>query len=104
MLVQHSSDLWTNATVQDILEDRSAFCIKYDKNKEIAEVTAMQLVPLCCEDNMEHDSDDDYDDAEVICRFLLFLKIMFIHTVHNHLFELLRTRSCSVFRVFQISE
>lgn len=64
VLVQHSSDLWTNATVQDILEDRSAFCIKYDKNKEIAEVTAMQLVPLCCEDSMEQNSDDDYDDAE----------------------------------------
>lgn len=66
VLVQHSSDLWTNATVQDILEDRSAFCIKYDKNKEIAEVTAMQLVPLCCEDSVEQNSDDDYDDAEML--------------------------------------
>lgn len=65
VLVQYSDDLWANATVQDILEDRSAFCIKYDKNKEIAEVTAVQLIPLCC-DNVEKDSDDE-DEAEVTC-------------------------------------
>ena len=79
VLVQHSSDLWTNATVQDILEDRSAFCIKYDKNKEIAEVTAVQLFPLCCEDDSaEQNSDDDCDDTEVILDFYCFLKLYYI--------------------------
>lgn len=63
VLVQYSNDLWTNATIQDILEDRSAFCIKYDKNKEIAEVTPLQLVPLGHDDGVENDSEDD-NDAE----------------------------------------
>lgn len=67
VLVQHSSDLWTNATIQDILEDRSAFCIKYDKNKEIAEVTALELVPLWCDDSVANDSDED-DAAERLQR------------------------------------
>ena len=73
VLVQHTSDLWTNATIQDILEDRSAFCVQYDKNKEIAEVTAVQLFPLFCENNVENDSDDDdgEDNAEVMFIILL---------------------------------
>nr|XP_045581182.1 zinc finger CCCH-type with G patch domain-containing protein-like isoform X1 [Procambarus clarkii] len=64
VLVQYSSDLWTSATVQDVLEDRSAFCIKYDKNKELAEVQLTQMVPLQCEENDEDRNEmSNIDDA-----------------------------------------
>lgn len=46
VLVQHTDDLWTNATVQDILEDRSAFCVKMDHSKAVAEVKPNQIIPL----------------------------------------------------------
>lgn len=80
MLVQYSNDLWTNATVQDILEDRSAFCIKYDKNKEIAEVKPLQLVPLGHDDRVENDSEDDID-AEVI--------FLALHCLHYFLYAVI---------------
>lgn len=59
VLVQYTDDLWTSATVQDVLEDRSAFCVKYDKNKEIAEVQLSQMVPLHCEEEVEEEERDE---------------------------------------------
>ncbi|XP_047473269.1 zinc finger CCCH-type with G patch domain-containing protein-like [Penaeus chinensis] len=69
VLVQHTDDLWSNATVQDILEDRSAFCVKMDHSKAVAEVKPNQIIPLHQEEEdtekyeadtpSEEDSSDD---------------------------------------------
>ncbi|XP_064078252.1 zinc finger CCCH-type with G patch domain-containing protein-like [Macrobrachium nipponense] len=58
VLVQYSEDLWAAATIQDILEDRSAFCVKYDKSKKVAEVQAMQMIPLICDDGADSEEAD----------------------------------------------
>ncbi|KAK8748304.1 hypothetical protein OTU49_016063 [Cherax quadricarinatus] len=65
VLVQYNNDLWTSATVEDVLEDRSAFCVKYDKNKEIAEVQLSQMVPLQCDNDGEEQREErpTFDEA-----------------------------------------
>lgn len=66
VLVQHTDDLWTNATVQDILEDRSAFCVKIDHSKSVAEVKPNQIIPL-------HQGEEDSEvRVFVIIIFCLF--------------------------------
>ncbi|XP_042875567.1 zinc finger CCCH-type with G patch domain-containing protein-like [Penaeus japonicus] len=73
VLVQHTDDLWTNATVQDILEDRSAFCVKIDHSKSVAEVKPNQIIPLHQgEEDSEkyeadnHSEDDSSDDERAV--------------------------------------
>ncbi|KAK7073723.1 hypothetical protein SK128_023308 [Halocaridina rubra] len=57
VLVQHSEDLWTAATVQDVLEDRSAFCVMFDNNKKVAEVLPEQIIPVQGDDDEENGND-----------------------------------------------
>ncbi|XP_027215569.2 zinc finger CCCH-type with G patch domain-containing protein [Penaeus vannamei] len=68
VLVQHTDDLWTNATVQDILEDRSAFCVKLDHSKAVAEVKPNQIIPLHHEEEdtekYEADSPSEEDSSD----------------------------------------
>ncbi|XP_068208151.1 zinc finger CCCH-type with G patch domain-containing protein-like isoform X1 [Palaemon carinicauda] len=65
VLVQHSEDLWAAATIQDILEDRSAFCVKYDKSKKVAEVQAVEMIPMICEDGPDNDEEAESIEEKI---------------------------------------
>lgn len=58
LVQQEGSDLWKVATVQDILEDRSAFSVAFGKNKEVKEVKPEDAFPLQCEDDIEKGDED----------------------------------------------
>ncbi|KAK4302425.1 hypothetical protein Pmani_025486 [Petrolisthes manimaculis] len=64
LVQQEGSDLWKVATVQDILEDRSAFSVAYHKNKEVKEVKPQDVFPLQYEEDIEKEDEDEKVVAE----------------------------------------
>lgn len=66
LVQQEGSDLWRVATVQDILEDRSAFSVAYGKNKEVKEVKPEDAFPLQCEDDIENEDEDERAVTEAV--------------------------------------
>lgn len=66
LVQQEGSDLWKVATVQDILEDRSAFSVSYGKNKEVKEVKPEDAFPLHCEDDLANEDEDERTVTEAV--------------------------------------
>ncbi|CAL4191153.1 unnamed protein product, partial [Meganyctiphanes norvegica] len=81
VLARHSDDLWGSATVEDVLEDHSAYSIKFDQSSDVVEMKPKpsDMIPLLAgeEHSLDHEenegkynisklsNDDDEDDSDV---------------------------------------
>lgn len=64
VLARRSDDLWCNATVEDVLEDHSAFSVKFDQSNEVVEKkpNPSDMIPLLAGEEKSLEDEDERNE------------------------------------------